>query len=410
MSPSMKIAYLVNQYPTVSHSFIRREILALEALGIPITRFSLQSCVGKVVDELDQQELEKTEVILNVGVIGLLSSFIKVALTRPKRWLTALKLTFKMGWNSDRGILRNLAYLAEACVLIDKFSNLNISHFHAHFGTNSTTVVLLNYILGGASYSFTVHGPEEFDKVQGISLPEKIKQAAFVVAISSYGKSQLYRWSEFANWQKLKIIHCGLDQSFFDFPWQPIPEKPSFVCVGRLCEQKGQLLLIEAVSKLAAQGEDFKLVLVGDGDLRSPIEEAIKRYQLEDIVEITGWATQAQVQQYILASQVMVLPSFAEGLPVVIMESLALGRPVISTYVAGIPELVVPNESGWLVPAGSVDALVVAMKTVLDTPISRLEEMGKMGAKRVAQEHNVTHEAQKLSQLFESVHLSPSSL
>ncbi|ACB51271.1 glycosyl transferase, group 1 [Crocosphaera subtropica ATCC 51142] len=400
----MKIAYLINQYPKISHSFIRREILALEALGVPITRFSIRACQEPLIDKADKEELAKTNIILDVGIIGLLISFLKVAITRPKRWLEALQLTIKIGLNSDRGLILNLAYLAEACVLVERFSYLEISHFHAHFGTNSTTVLLLNNVLSGVSYSFTVHGPEEFDKVEAIALPEKIKRAAFVVAISSYGKSQLYRWCEFKDWDKIKIVHCGVDDAFLSFSYQPMPEKPCFVSLGRLSEQKGQYLLIEAASKLVGEGYDFKLILVGDGELRQPIEESINRFNLEDTVEITGWATQAQVQKYILQSQVMVLPSFAEGLPVVIMESLALGRPVISTYIAGIPELVIPGESGWLVPAGSVEALVSTMKTVLDTPISELKNMGKIGIKLVKENHNVTQEAQKLKLLFESIH------
>ncbi|MGK7954155.1 MAG: glycosyltransferase family 4 protein [Crocosphaera sp.] len=400
----MKIAYLINQYPKISHSFIRREILALEALGIPITRFSIRSCLEPLVDEADQQELVKTNVLLDVGILGLVVSLIKVALTRPIRWLEALKLTFKLGWNSEKGLLFYFAYLGEACTLIDRFSQLNISHFHAHFGTNSTTVLLLHHVLGGASYSFTVHGPEEFDKVEVIALPEKIKRAAFVVAISSYGKSQLYRWSNFKDWDKIKIVHCGVDDTFFSLPYKPIKDKPCFVSVGRLSEQKGQYLLIEAVHKLVSQGYDFKLFLVGDGALREPIEEAINRLKLENIVEITGWANQEQVQNYILQSWTMVLPSFAEGLPVVIMESLALGRPVISTYIAGIPELVKPEKSGWLVPAGSVEALVSTMKKALDTPISQLEIMGKTGAEMVKKEHDINQEAEKLKQLFTSIH------
>ncbi len=399
----MKIAYLINQYPKISHSFIRREILALEALGLPITRFSIRSCQEPLIDKADQEELEKTNVILDVGILGLLISLIKVALIRPRRWLEAFKLTFKLGWNSERGLLLHFAYLAEACVLLDRFSKLNISHFHAHFGTNSTMVVLLNYVLGGATYSFTIHGPKEFEKVEAIALPEKIKRASFVVGISSYCRSQLYRWCDYSEWNKIKVIHCGLDQSFFSHPWQPITKEPLLVCVGRLCEQKGQLLLVEAASKLIALGYTFRLVLVGDGELREPIEEAIKLAKLENTIEIAGWATQAQVKQQILDSRAMILPSFAEGLPVVLMESLALGRPVISTYVAGIPELVIPGESGWLVPAGSVEALVTAMKTVLETPISQLEAMGKNGANYVKKNHNVLTEANKLIQFFKEV-------
>lgn len=213
----MKIAYLINQYPLVSHSFIRREILALEALGIPVTRFSHRSCAGKVVDEADKQELEKTNVILGVGTVGLLGSLLLVAFTRPKRWLYALQLTLALGWQSHWGILRHFAYLAEACVLLTWFSRLGISHVHAHFGLYSTTVALLCHVLGGPPYSFTVHGPEEFDNVRKIAIPEKIKYATFVIAIGSFGRSQLYRWCEQAEWSKIHLVHCGLDEHFFPY-------------------------------------------------------------------------------------------------------------------------------------------------------------------------------------------------
>ncbi len=160
-------------------------------------------------------------------------------------------------------------------------------------------------------------------------------------------------------------------------------------------------MLIEAVSQLAAEGLTFKLVLVGDGPLRSQIEAMIQQLKLENHVEITGWATNAQVQQQVLAAQAMVVPSFAEGLPVVIMEALALGRPVISTYIAGIPELVQPDKCGWLVPAGSVEDLTATLRTVLQTPIATLEAMGQAGASLVRQNHDAAAEAAKLVALFE---------
>lgn len=141
---------------------------------------------------------------------------------------------------------------------------------------------------------------------------------------------------------------------------------------------------------------------MGDGELRSEIESLIKQYQLENTIEITGWASGDAVQKQILASRAMILPSFAEGLPVVIMESLALGRPVLSTYVAGIPELVEPNICGWLVPAGSIDALVTAMQTVLQTSNQELEQMGQAGAKRVSEQYNTRIEGEKLANLFKS--------
>jgi glycosyltransferase involved in cell wall biosynthesis len=397
----MKIAYLVNQYPKTSHSFIRREILAIEAAGVPVSRYSIRSISAEVVDEADRQESRQTRYILGAGVGGLLINTVRAAVTRPVQFLRAVRLTWQIGRRSDRGLLLNFAYLAEACVLLRWLEDAQITHLHTHFGTNSATVSMLCRVLGGPPYSITVHGPEEFDKPAAITLTEKINHAAFVVAVCSFGKSQLYRWCDYLYWSKIQVIHCGVDKMFLDHAYVPIPTKPRFVCVGRLSEQKGHLMLIEAAGQLAAEGRSFKLVLVGDGPLRGQIETLIQQANLEKHVEITGWATNAQVRQHILDAQVMVAPSFAEGLPVVIMEALALCRPVISTYIAGIPELVQPGKSGWLVPAGSVEELADAMRIALQTPLDQLERMGKTGAALVAQNHNAATEATKLIQLFQ---------
>jgi glycosyltransferase involved in cell wall biosynthesis len=398
----MTIAYLINQYPKVSHSFIRREITALEAQGIQVARFAIRSCASELVDEADKLELEKTRFVLDVGIIGLLLSLLYIAIIRPVRFLSAFWLALKISRRSEQGILRHLVYLAEACVLLGWFSELSITQVHAHFGTNSTTVAMLCHALGGPPYSFTVHGPEEFDKSLILALEEKINRAAFVVAISSFGKSQLYRWCKHEQWSKIHLIHCGVDRSFLGQTFTPIPNQPRLVCIGRLEEQKGHLLLIEAAGRLAAEGLKFQLVLVGDGSLRPQIENRIALLNLQNHVEITGWISNSQVKQHLLDSRALVLPSFAEGLPVVIMEALALGRPVISTYVAGIPELVKHGNCGWLVPPASVDALTSVMRTALQTSVAELEQMGKAGVALVAQQHDVAVEASKLAALFQS--------
>lgn len=397
----MNIAYLVNQYPKVSHSFVRREVVAVETCGVKVARFSIRSCESELVDGADKLEQELTKVILGVGVKGLVLALLRVALTKPARFLEALRLTFQVGWHSDRGIILHLAYLAEACVLLNWFSEQGITHVHAHFGTNSTTVAMLCRVLGGPTYSFTVHGPEEFDKATLLGLEEKIKRSTFVAAVSSFGKSQIFRWCDRTLWSKIHVIHCGVDAAFLVHPHVPIPAAPRLVCIGRLSEQKGHLLLLEAAHLLAVEGLDFKLVFVGDGPLRSDIEKQIAQLKLQNHIEITGWASSDEVREQLLASRAMVLPSFAEGLPVVIMEALALKRPVISTYVAGIPELVEPGVCGWLVPPGSAEILAIAMRAALEAPLEKLEEMGKAGAERVAQQHNVALEAKKLVALFE---------
>jgi glycosyltransferase involved in cell wall biosynthesis len=397
----MKVAYLVNQYPHVSHSFIRREIAALETLGLAVERFSVRPSPADLVDPADQAERQRTQILLAAGPLGLLGALFWTALTRPLRWLKALHRAVRLGRRSERGVLRHLVYLAEACVLLRGLRRCGAAHLHAHFGTNSAAVALLTRQLGGPPYSFTVHGPEEFDRPDSLSLTEKIENAAFVVAVSSFGRSQLFRWCAAEHWPRIHVVRCGVDAAFLSGGPQPVPDTSRLVCVGRLSEQKGQLLLLEALGRLVSEGVPFETVLAGDGPMRGDVEQRMRRLGLEGRVRITGWLSNDAVRREILAARALVLPSFAEGLPVVLMEALALGRPVVTTYIAGIPELVENGVNGWLIPAGSVDALAEALREVLRAPVERLEQVGKAGAGRVAAMHDATGEAAKLAALFQ---------
>ncbi|HET6323764.1 MAG TPA: glycosyltransferase family 4 protein [Planctomycetaceae bacterium] len=396
----MRVAYLVNQYPKVSHTFIRREILALEKLGVVVERISLRASGEELVDAEDQRESERTHIVLSGGVMGLLIPLIWCLTTRPLVFLGAAQLTAQLAGRAPRA-WKHLAYLAEAAALTKTYVGDPPAHIHAHFGTNSATVALLWSALSGIPFSFTVHGPEEFDHPESLGLDLKIAQARFVVAISNFGCSQLMRWCPSDQWKKLQVVHCGVDDGFLDpSASSPVPDVRRLVCVGRLCEQKGHGLLVEAAARLAEEGEAFELVLVGDGPLRPQIENLVRDRGLDGHVRITGWRSGPELTREILASRAFVLPSFAEGLPVVLMEALALRRPVISTYVAGIPELVTPGLCGWLVPAGSVNSLCDAIRSALHTPVERLEAMGEMGALRVQQNHSALTEAEKLRALF----------
>jgi glycosyltransferase involved in cell wall biosynthesis len=396
----MRIAYLVNQYPKVSHTFIRRELQALEAEGIEVVRCSVRRVAEPLADIADQQEQERTRVVLDGGPQGLAAAMARVAAKRPLAFARASAMATRVGLGSERGVVIHGAYLGEACVLLEWLEEAGVTHVHAHFGTNSTTVAMLVAALGGPGYSFHVHGPEEFDKPFLISLGEKVERSRFVCAISHFGRSQLYRRVSYAHWPKVKIVRCGVEASFLEGDGRPFPSTPRLVSVGRLSEQKGQILMIEALGRLAAEGLDFELVLVGDGEMRAEVEAAIAQHGLKDKVTITGWASGDEVREQILSARAMILPSFAEGLPVVIMEALGLQRPVLSTYVAGIPELVEPGKNGWLVPAGSVDALVEGIREVLDTPTETLVAMGAAGRQAVLERHDVRVTAASLAQLL----------
>lgn len=396
----LPIAYFINQYPKVSHSFIRREILALERQGFDIQRLALRGWDDELVDDEDLLERTRTRYVLQGGMLPLLGASLRALLGSPGRFLSALGLALRMGWHAARPLPFHLVYLAEACRILPWLRSSRALHVHAHFGTNSAEVVMLAHALGAPPYSFTVHGPEEFDQPQFLGIGEKVRRSAFVVAISLYGRSQLYRWVAHAHWPKVKVVHCGLDAAFHQVEPVPPPAAPRLVCVGRLCEQKGQLLLVEAVSRLAAKGIRLDLVLAGDGEMRDEIERLIAKHDLGLQIRITGWISGDQVRTEILAARALVLPSFAEGLPVVIMEAMALRRPVLTTYVAGIPELVRHGENGWLFPAGDIDEMVIAMENLLSRTTENLRIMGDAAHLRAVERHSIDIEAAKLAGLF----------
>jgi colanic acid/amylovoran biosynthesis glycosyltransferase len=397
---TMNIAYLTPVYPMPSATFIRREIAALEAQGVVIHRFAMRRFEGRLVDDADLAEDRRTIALVEAGALSLAKDFVFGVLASPRRWAAGFAAAVTMGMRSELGVIRHLIYLAEACALRKHLIACDAQHVHVHFGSNAAEIALLCRLLGGPPYSITIHGPEDFDAPRSLSLRQKVHHAEFVVAISQYARSQLYRWCALEDWQKIHVIHCGLDRGFLPPAVLPIPDRPRLVNIGRLSEQKGQLLLVEAAAQLRDRGVEFELVIVGDGVMRGEIEQFIKQFDLEDQVRIVGYLSNQDVRKELQAARALVLPSFAEGLPVVIMESLAQGRPVISTYIAGIPELVEPGVNGWLVPAGAVEPLVVAMAEVLAANSAELERMGLAGAARVAECHDVDVEAKKLASLF----------
>ncbi len=396
-----RIAYLVNQYPGVSHSFIRREIQELESQGFSVLRLALRG--HDVVDNNDRREQKLTHYILGRGAMPrLFGAAAASLLANPIRTLRALAATVRLSRRADRPLPVHLAYFLEACVVARICRAHGIDHLHAHFGSNPAEIALLSAMLGGPRYSFTVHGPEEFDKPVALKLADKVAGAAFVAAISSFGRSQLLRWVDARDRPKVQVVHCGLQAGYATTTRAVEPGEDRFACIGRLSEQKGHMVLIKAYRVLKERGVVPRLVLVGDGDLRDEIERSITDYGLENQVTLTGWGDESAVRDAIVGSRAMVLPSFAEGLPVVIMEAMALERPVITTYVAGIPELVRDGVDGLLVPAGDAAALADAIERTLAMSGVELAAMGKSARERVQIRHAIKTEAAKLAHLFET--------
>lgn len=402
----MNIAYLMNAYPMTSTTFIRREIEALENLGVKVDRHAVRTWTGTLVDQRDIFEREQTHYLLSGNVTGLVRATIKEIFLNPRGIARATRVWFRLLQSSNGGVVKHVAYFMQGAYFRQIAKSKRINHVHAHFGTNAATVALLSRVMGGPSYSFTVHGPDELIDPEELSFGLKIGYAAFVVAISNYCKEQLMRYVSEGHRDKIIIARCALALEEFGERGDAGDDGQRFVCVGRLCPQKGQVLIPRAAAELRKEFPDLKIVLAGDGESRTAVEAAITAYDVADMVELRGWLANNEVLDLIQESRALLLPSYAEGLPVVIMEALASGKPVISTTVAGIPELV-DESCGWLFTAGDERALVAAIRAALECPPAVLARMGRAGRSRIAKLHDRRDLAKTLRRSFKSTLSAP---
>lgn len=401
MSSRPTIAYLTSAYARAGDTFIRREVAELRRIGFQVHTFSIRRESAQAVSEAILSEQSTTDYILERGPLTLLIALMSEFVRSPVRMWRAFRRASRIRIPGVKGFAWNLVYMMEASYLAIQLRKLRVAHLHNHIAENSATVAMIASELSKTPYSLTVHGPREFFMVSQIGLAEKIASSTFVACISSYTKSQCMAWTRNVDWPKLKLVRCGLDDHFQSAVSPAVSAVDRFIHIGRLCSDKGQLLLIEAAAQLKDFGLSFHLEIIGDGPLRPQIEVLIKDYRLQEHVTLRGWLGSEEVRDSLKRASIMLLPSFAEGLPVVIMEALAMERPVISTYIAGIPELVRPGENGWLIPAGDVDSLVAAMQDAIHTPVDQLRNMGRAGRARVLEKHNIHVEVAKLAALFE---------
>ena len=395
----MKIAYLMNIYPVTSATFIRREIRELEKLDVDINRYAIRRWDEDLVDPDDREEAERTHYILSGNVANLIKIFISTVVRHPKGFLSMLRLWLKIVMNAKGMVIQHVAYLMYAVYLFRQLSLDGVRHIHAHYSTNTAAVAMLCRKIGGPTYSFTAHGPDEFDAPEHASIREKVAEAEFVVAITDFCKSQLVRFSSFEHWDKIHPFRCGVSLEELVVSNEPFENNYTLVCVGRLTDLKGQLLFPKVAKSLVEKYPDLKIILIGDGPSRPALEAQISANNLETVIELRGWQTNAEVKQVIQSSRALILPSFAEGLPIVFMESLALGRPVLATYIAGIPELV-DEECGWIVPAGSEASLKDALDDILSSSADVLVKKGEVGRQRIEEQHSIAILANNLATEF----------
>jgi glycosyltransferase involved in cell wall biosynthesis len=377
-----QVAYLINIYPAPSHTFIRREILALEAAGMRVHRFAHRRTQTSLVDPSDEDERELTCVLADLSRHTMAWSVLTWMLRSPAATFRTLFQAIRMARNGDGRYAIHAAYFVFACALSQRLRTLGCSHLHAHFGTNSAAVACLAHHLCGLSYSITFHGPHEFDPARGLCLADKISRAAFIVTVSAAGYHEISRqFPEFVG--KIKQVPCGLDSIWFDSPLCEAQESRELLCVARLDPEKNLPLLLTAAKISVRRGTDFRLTIVGDGPLREQLKQQIVAEKLDDRIYLAGWRTQAQIMEHLRSARALVLSSDREGLPVVIMEAFALGVPVIATRTGGVEELVETGKSGWLVERNDADALADSIDGCMKMAADTLRSLGSNARRRV---------------------------
>jgi len=401
MTEPLRIGYISSVYPRASDTFVRGEVSQLRKLGFEVIPFSVRRPEkGQLLTDEVLRESKQTTYLLGDAKFTLLTAFVSQSMRAPARMLSALRLAWRTGNPGIVDRIKLIAYLAEAAKCAGRMRKAGVRLLHNHIAENSATVAMLASEMSGIPFSMTVHGPGIFFHPRRWALGEKIARSSFTVCISHFCKSQCMIFAAPDHWERLKVVRCGVDREVLESPTTPIPAEPRFVCVGRLCAEKGQVLLVEAIRRLRDRGVYCELELVGDGELRRQVEAAILQSELQDRVRVLGWMSHEEVLQKVRGARALVLPSFAEGLPVVIMEAMALGRPVISSRIAAIGELVEEGVSGWLTPPSDIDQLVDVMERAATAEPQRLAEMGRRGAQRVAAQHDAMTEAERLAGLM----------
>ena len=401
-----RVAYLTGNYPAVSHTFIAREIRALRDLGVEVVPFSLhRPDPSELLSDEDRAEAAVTRNVQPPEWREVIAAHATGLVRHPVRYLRTFAAAQRLSPPGLRPRLWHLFYFAEAILMWRWLRRAGARHLHVHFANAASMVALLYTTFAGAegaSYSFTMHGPTEFDEVERFRLREKVAGAAFVACISDYARAQLMRLADPGDWERLEIVHCGVDTS----RWMPPNARREenglrLLTVARLAPDKGIRLLLEAVARVAGDGLEVTAEIVGDGPDREALEARAADLGLQGRVWFAGAVGRDRIQERYEAADAFCLPSFAEGVPVVLMEAMALERPVIAPRVMGVPELVEDGVSGVLVAPGSVEALAAAIRRLAEAGPADLAELGAAGRSRVRESYELADSARRLEALFE---------
>ncbi len=396
-----RLLYLLSRYPAVSHTFFLNEILELRKCGFTVEVASINDPdrSRSLMPELEVEETKKTFYIKSTGIARATAVTARTLLFRPRVFFRGLTTALRLGLWDPRTTIYALFYFVEALILGDWMRSHGHRHLHIHFCGPVATVGMLASMAWGFSYSMTVHGPDEFYDVEKFYLRQKVEGAKFILCISNFCRSQLMRIASPEHWDKMHVVRLGVDPDLFSpMRAQPKPDQTlEILCVGRLVPSKGQLILLRACAILNSKGRPIRVRLVGDGPDRKHLEEFAKREKIPVVFE--GARTHDETRHLLGRADIFALASFAEGVPVALMEAMAMEVPCVSTEIAGIPELIRDGLDGMLVPASSVELLTEALERLVEDPLLR-RSIGIAGRKRVHDLYNLPENVSMLANVF----------
>jgi glycosyltransferase involved in cell wall biosynthesis len=396
------IAYLVSTYPTLSMIFVLREVLELRKLGFRIETASINppDRPRKGMTAEEAAEAENTYCVKRSAARDALSAHLRTLLAHPAGYMRGVWMLHRLSGLDLRRFFFNAMYFTEALMVGQWMRRKGLRHLHAHLAQQAATVGMFARAVFGIGFSITVHGPDEFYDADGQHLGRKAAAADFLCCITSFARSQMMKQSSYLHWRKMIVAPLGVDPELFaPQTFRAQPEIFEILCVGRLTPAKGQHMLIDAVDRLAAEGRKVRLRLVGSGPDETSLKIHSARLDHPDCIVFEGAVNQDRIRSLYAQADIFALPSFAEGLPVVLMEAMAMEIPCVTTHIAGIPEMICDGVDGLLTPPSDLDALTAALARLLDDGRLR-KKIGRNGRKRVVEHYNLRKNVERLAAIF----------
>ena len=400
----LRVGYLLSQYPAISHTFFLHEVLGLRALGLEIETASINP-PDRPVSKLpivEAAEATTTEYIKTKNKMQMLSRLVSACVSNPLVLLRGLIEVLRMPRLTIRQRAFWLLYLAEAMLVGSWMKRRGLCHLHVHFGGAVATVGMLTMLSWNLTWSLTVHGPEELLNVDAYHLREKVQSASFVFCISDFCRSQLCQLTDPSQWDKFKVLRLGVDPAVLLASSRSVEINPlHVVCIGRLVPAKGHQVLLQAMVLLRERGFQLRATLIGGGSAMEALKRFVTEHQLVDSVTFTGPLAHTEALTCLRSADIFALASFAEGIPVAIMEAMAMGIPCVSTSIAGIPELIQSGIDGLLVPPSNVDALAHAIQSLVTDGDYR-RRLGNRARQRIIDQYNLPLNHELLAKAFQT--------